>query len=316
MKMNIQHVSRLSATVVVLTSLGISSLFAGNRSGTVSEQFLKIGTSARSIAMGGAQVAVAEGVSSIAYNPAGMLSVNNYGFGATYTAWLASIQHSFIGVAKNIPGVGAVGASLTLLTTDDMPVTTVAFPEGTGETFRASDYAFSLAFARQVTEQFRVGVNGKIIQSYLYNREIGTSSFAFDIGTLYDIPVLQSHIGVSLTNIGKDVKFINETYSIPTALRFGVLVDVLRQADNSLVTTLQITRLNDADEQYNFGAEYTFNGLVALRGGWKFSYDQENVTAGFGVNFNSVGFNGTLDYGYNNFVYLAGTHSFTLEVKF
>ena len=37
-----------------------SSADAGNRSGTVSEQFLKLGTSARAIAMGGAQVAIAE----------------------------------------------------------------------------------------------------------------------------------------------------------------------------------------------------------------------------------------------------------------
>src|ERR1043166_1643399 len=181
MNMNIQHVSHRLAALTVLVSLGFASLFAGNRSGTVSEQFLKIGTSARSIGMGGAQGAVAEGVTSIAYNPAGILTGSDYGFGATYTAWLASIQHSFIGVTKNIPGVGGVGASLTLLTTDDMPVTTVSYPEGTGETFRASDYAFSLCFARQGTEHFRAGVNGKIIQSYLYHRENGTFCFSFSL---------------------------------------------------------------------------------------------------------------------------------------
>jgi hypothetical protein len=304
-------------TLLLLLGLGACSrLNAGDRSGTVSELFLKIGTSARAIGMGGAQVAVADGVSSMAYNPAGIMSVSNYGFGATYTAWLADMQHSYAGIVKNIPGLGAVGASVTLLTTDDIPETTPSAPEGTGSTFRASDYAFSLAFARQVTEQFRVGINGKIIQSYLFDREAGTSSFAFDIGTLYDIPILQAHVGVSLTNIGKDVKFINETYSLPTALRFGVLVDVMKDASNSLVTTLQIARLNDANEQYNFGTEYVFNNLVALRGGWKFAYDQENVTAGFGVRLNTLGFNSTVDYAYNNFQFLPGTHSFTFEMQF
>lgn len=302
----------LSPIVLILISTGR----AGDRSGTVSELFLKIGTSARAIGMGGAQVAIAEGVSSIAYNPAGIVGVGNYGFAATYTAWLADMQHSFAGVVKNIPGVGAVGASVTLLTTNDIVETTPSSPEGTGSTFRATDYAFSLAFGRQVSEQFRVGVNGKIIQSYLFNKQLGASTFAFDIGTLYDIPILQSHVGVSLTNIGKDVKFINETYSLPTALRFGVLVDVLKDASNSFVTTLQIARLNDADEQYNFGTEYTFNNMVALRGGWKFAYDQENVTAGFGVRLNSLGFNSMIDYGYNNFKYLPGTHSFTFEMQF
>jgi hypothetical protein len=267
--------------------------------------------------MGGAQVAIAEGTSSIAYNPAGIIAVNNYGFAATYTVWFAGINHEFIGVVKNIPGLGAVGASVVALSTDDMIETTPAAPEGTGRTFRASDYAFSLAFARQVTDQFRVGVNAKIIKSYLFDTEIGASSFAFDIGTLYDVPILRSHIGVSLTNIGKDVKFLNETYSLPTALRFGVVVDLFKEASQQWISTLQITRLNDADEQYNLGTEYTVNNMFSARAGYKFAYDQENFTGGFGVKLTQlVGFDGSLDYGYNHFTYLPGTHSFTLELQF
>ena len=303
--------------VIVMLTVGCAlNVNAGNRSGTVSEQFLKIGTSARAIAMGGAQVAIAEGTSSIAFNPAGILAVDNYGFAASYTSWFAEINHEYVGVVKNIPGVGAIGASVVLLTTDDILETTTSYPEGTGRTFKASDYAFSLAFGRQVTDQFRVGINGKVIKSYLFNTEIGASTFAFDIGTLYDVPILRSHIGVSLTNIGKDVKFINETYSLPTALRFGVLYDVLKEANQQFTTTLQITRLNDANEQYNLGSEYVFNNLFSLRGGYKFGYDQENYTFGFGAKLNSLGINSSIDYGYNHFTFLPGTHSFTLEVQF
>lgn len=306
-----------SIILVVMLTVAVSiPADAGNRSGTVSGQFLKIPTGARAIAMGGAQVAVAEGVNSMAYNPAGILVVNDIGVGLTYTAWFAGIQHSYAGIVKNLPGIGAVGVGVVLLTTDDMIETTTAFPEGTGRTFRASDYALNFSYGRQVTDQFRVGLNGKIIQSYLYNKEVGTSTFAFDIGTLYDIPILQSHIGVSLTNIGKDLRYLQETYSLPTALRFGILVDVMKQDANALVTTLQVARLNDADEQYNVGAEYLFNNVVALRGGYKFNYDQEDFTGGFGVRLNSIGFNGTLDYGFNNFKFLPGTHTFTFEFQF
>ena len=314
--MNTRQLLLRTLLALCLAAIVAAPGIAGNRSGTVSEQFLKIGTSARAIAIGGAEVAVADGVSSLAFNPSGILSVDNYGVGLTYTSWPADIQHSFFGLVKNLPGIGAVGFDVVMLTTGDMVETTPAYPEGTGQNFRASDFAFGVAYARQVTDQFQLGVHGKIIKSYLYNDEIGASSFAFDIGTLYWIPQLKSHIGVSLTNIGKDVQFLQEPYSLPTALRFGVLVDVVKEENQSLVTTLQITRLNDADEQYNVGAEYVFNNFVALRGGWKFFYDQENLTAGFGVKLNSFGFNGTLDYAYNNFKYLPGTHSFTFEVQF
>ena len=302
--------------VTLLLALGVMSVSAGNRSGTVSGQFLKIPVSARAVGMGGAQVALAEGVSSVSYNPAGMLSVSNYAFGATYTQWFADVQHSSASVVTNIEGFGAVGASVILLATDDMEVTTPARPEGTGEFFRASEYAFSIAYARQVSDKFIVGINGKIIKSYLYNTELGASSFAFDIGTLYDIPILKSRLGVSLTNIGKDLQYLNEPYSLPTALRFGVLVNVIEEEENQLKTTFQISRNNDAEEQYNIGAEYGILGMFALRGGWKFAYDTENLTAGFGASLNSLGINGKLDYGYNNFKYLPGTHSFTFDIQF
>jgi len=308
---------KLKITVItILLMVMVNLCNAGNRSGVVSEQFLKIPTSARAIGIGGAQVAVAEGVSSIAFNPAGILSVNDIGVGFSYTAWFADIQHSFAGAVKNLPGIGAIGASVTMLVTDDMIETTPAFPEGTGRNFRASDYAFSIAYARQVTDQFRVGINGKYIRSYLFNTEVGASTFAFDIGTLYDIPMLRTRLGVSLVNIGRDIKFLQEQYSLPTALKFGVLVDVFKDANNQVISTLQIARLNDAEEQYNLGAEYVFNNMVALRGGWKFAYDQESVTGGFGVKLNALGLNGSLDYGYNYFKYLPGTHSFTFEIQF
>ena len=304
------------AVVTAIFLLTFSSMYAGNRSGTVSGQFLKIPVSARAVGMGGAQVALAEGVSSIGFNPAGMLSVPDYAFGATYTQWFADIQHSYVGVVKNIPGIGAIGVSVILLATDDMEVTTPGRPEGTGEFFKSSEYAFSIAYARQVSDKFMVGVNGKIIKSYLYNTDIGASSFAFDIGTLYDIPVLKSRLGVSLTNIGKDLQYINEPYSLPTSLRFGVLVDVLEGENDKLKATFQISRNNDTEEQYNIGAEYGLFGLFELRGGWKFAYDTENLTAGFGASLSSLGINGKLDYGYNNFKYLPGTHSFTFDIQF
>jgi hypothetical protein len=305
-------IGAITLVLLLVSSEGV----AGNRSGSVTGQFLKLPLSARAVAMGGAQVALAEGAASIGYNPAGMMSVTNYGVGFNYTSWFAGIDYSYAGAAVRLEGIGTLGVGMVMLATDEMKVTTNAFPEGDGRTFRASEYAISLAYSRQVTDQFVVGLSTKIIRSSLYNSDYSASTFAFDIGTLYDIPVLKSRIGVSLTNIGKDLTYIKETYSLPTALRFGVLYDVFKEDNQSFVTTLQVTRLNDADEQYNVGAEYMLNNLFALRGGWKFAYDQENVTAGFGIKLESFGVDGMLDYGYNNFTYLPGTHSFTFELKF
>lgn len=61
--------------VTVFIAVSICTAFAGNRSGSVTGQFLKLPINARSVGMGNAQVALAEGAQSIAYNPAGILSI-------------------------------------------------------------------------------------------------------------------------------------------------------------------------------------------------------------------------------------------------
>lgn len=290
---------------------------AGNRSGTVTGQFLKIPVNARAAAMGNAQVALAEGASSIAFNPAGTLSVQTVGFGGTYNAWFADITHSFIGVAANLQELGTIGFGVTLLTTDDMAVTTPAFPEGTGEFFKASDYAFTFSYARQITDQFGLGLSAKYIKSNLYNSDISSNSVAFDIGTLYDIPVLKTRLGISVNNLGKDLQYINEQYSLPTALRFGSRTTVLDGSNGHLLyVAFQIGRPNDADEQYNLGIEYVFQNLVSLRTGYRFNYDTENWSGGMGVSLQSLGIEGKIDYCYTNYKYLPGTHMFSTEIGF
>jgi len=301
---------------LIVFLIGVSAAEAGNRSGIVTAQFLKLPTSARATAIGNAQVALAEGAISLAYNPAGVLSVPNVSFGGTYNAWYADITHSFMAVAMNFGQWGSVGVGMMVLTTDDMIVRTPAFPEGNGELFKASDYAFSLAYALQVSEEFGIGINGKYIKSFLYNDEIKANSFAFDIGSLYDMPLLRTRLGISVNNLGKDMTYINEQYSLPTALRFGARTTVFDQENHLLYAVLQVARPNDADEQYNIGAEYVFSGLVALRAGYRFNYDTEDWSGGLGLNLASLGIDGNLDYAYTHFQFLPGTHMFTTEVGF
>lgn len=300
-------------SLVALCSLmvlySVTDLFAGNRSGTVSDLFLDLPISARIVGLGGADVAVAEGVSSIAYNPAGILSIGNYGFSATYSDWFADISHTFFGAAMRVSGVGSFGMSAIVLSTNDMAVTTPAYPEGTGQYFRASDYAFSVAYAKSISDKFSFGVNAKYITSYLYNNSYGASSFAADIGILYSIPDLGTRLGIAIDNLGTDVKFIQESYKIPTTLAFGAMINLIQQERNKLIGTVQINRPNDANEEYNAGLEYTFDGRFFLRGGYKFGYDAENWTAGFGLKFDLLGVNGAFDYGYDNFKWLPGTNT-------
>lgn len=310
---------RLFLRVVALTCL-IGVLLcnseAGNRSGVVSGVFLKLPVNARAAGMGNAQVALAEGALSMAYNPAGTLSVEGASFGATYNQWYADITHSVFGVAVKLEDLGTFGAGLIVLSTDDMKVTTPQSPEGTGELFKATEFAYTVSYARQISELFGIGVSAKYISSNLFNKVISANSIAFDIGTLYDIPILRTRLGISVNNLGKDLKYINEQYSLPSSLRFGARTTVFQEEGHRLLGVFQITRPNDADEQYNLGAEYMFQDLIALRGGYKFNYDTEDWSGGLGVSLNSLGLAGTIDYAYNHYKLLPATHMFSLEIGF
>jgi hypothetical protein len=310
------------AVLVLFLFLVGASADAGNRSGSVTAQFLKISANARAAAMGNAQVALGEGALSIAYNPAGTLSVQNVSVGATYNAWFADITHSFFAIAANLQQWGTVGFGVTLLTTNDIAVTTPAFPEGTGEFFKATDYAYTLSYSRQISEMFGLGLSIKYINSTfpgltdVAGERVGTHAIAFDVGTLYDIPVLRTRLGISVNNLGKDLKYLNEQYSIPTALRFGARTSLFEEEGQKLYAAFQIGRPNDSDEQYNLGFEYTYRDIVALRGGYKFNYDTENWSGGLGVSLASLGISGSLDYSYTNYKYLPGTHMFSTEIGF
>ena len=70
---------------------------------------------------------------------------------------------------------------------------------------------------------------------------------------------------------------------------------------------------NDGPERVNFGAEYMFNNLISLRGGYRANYDEESFTFGAGLNYDSGGsFSGQIDYAYVDFGLLKQVHLFTL----
>lgn len=311
--MAIRTIVRACVLLAVVPAL----LLAGNRSGSVSGQFLKIPTSARAVGMGGALVSLAEGAGSIAFNPAGMLSIPNASFSGMYNQWWADIGHMFFGVGVNLDYLGHIGVGVTVLTTDDMIETTPQFPEGTGRSFKSAEFAYTLSYARQISREFGLGLSVKYIHSNLFNTDLNASSIAVDIGTLYDIDALRTRLGISITNLGSDLKYLNEQYSLPTTLRFGARVNVYEEEEHRAYAVMQIGRPNDAEEQYNLGVEYTFQQSFSLRAGYRFNYDTENFSGGLGVDLlQLLGTPGALDYSYTNYEFLPGTHMFTIELGF
>src|SRR5476651_666810 len=97
------------ALIVVATLPGL--LFAAD-TGTTGANFLKLGIGPRAIAMGNAQVGVADDVYATYWNPAGLSTLKTQEATFVHTDYVQSISEQYIAYAIPHPRYGSFGASL------------------------------------------------------------------------------------------------------------------------------------------------------------------------------------------------------------
>jgi hypothetical protein len=272
--------------------------------GTLGGQSLKIGVGARAAAMGDAYVAIADDATAVYWNPAGIARLSGQSVTLNHTAWPADIlfdQAAYVFNVKWIPGM--LGVNVRALTMSRDIVRTTYLPEGTGDTFDAGEWAYGITYARSLTDKFSAGFSVNYVQTGL--ADVKGKSTTFDFGTLYDVGVLGAKIGMSIQNVGSDMTFITDKVKMPVFFRVGGSLNVFQQGDNS--------------EKLNWGAEYGYHDFLFLRGGYKFNYDTEGLTAGLGVKFPLTIAKASvarLDYAYQDLKYLNAAHRISLNVSF
>ncbi|MCK4641911.1 MAG: PorV/PorQ family protein [Candidatus Marinimicrobia bacterium] len=311
--------------------------------GTTSAPFLKIEPGARAVAMGGAFVAVDNDATAIYWNPAGIARLPKTEIILIHTQWLAGTSFDFAGFILPLGTLGTIGASITSLSMSEMKVRTVFYPEGTGEKYGAGDVAIGLSYARNLTDRFSIGFNGKYIQQHIWH--MSSSAFAVDIGTLFTTQFNGMKIGMSISNFGtkmrldgKDtsikydldpIKYGNndripanletDDFSLPLLFRVGLAMDVLKSSRNRITLAIDAVHPNDNTENLNLGTEYIFNNMISLRTGYKnlFTKDsEEGFTAGAGIKY---GLHGNvllkIDFSYQDFGNLNNVHRFSIGLE-
>lgn len=295
---------------------GAATIF--EKVGTVGSQFLEISVGARAVAMGGAFVGVADDATSVYWNAAGIaridpekseLSLNH----ANWPAGLSFDQMSYVFHMRRIPGAFAVHARA--LTMQPMMVTTAYQPNGTGETFDAGMMSVGLTYARSFTDKFSAGATGNFVTEGL--AEYSQQAMAFDIGTLYDVGTLGMRIGMSISNIGSEITFIDRPARLPSMFRVGTSATLMQRADQKLIGSLEFSHPPDNSERLNLGAEYSFRKYLFLRGGYGFNYDSEGIAGGIGFHVPvSVAGMADVDYAFTDMKDLGGVHRFSLTFQF
>lgn len=297
----------------------------GQRAGTTSLQFLKIGPSARATGMGESFVAVSDDISSLYWNPAGLVLFKENGITASYTQWFIDTRLANFGGVYHFGGSNAVGLNITSLSTEDMKVTTEYQPGGTGEYFRFSDLSVGLSYSRQMTEQFSFGATVKYVEEQLGGLKM--QGVLGDLATFYKTGLGTSRFAIMISNFGGQISPSGEVNLIsgetvnsfqrfppPTSFQLGFAIEPYMNKENRITTSIQLNSPTDNAENLAFGVEYAFKEFLMFRAGYKLNVDSENFSGGIGLKFPISFAKADLDYSIANYRELGFAQRFTLNV--
>lgn len=298
-------------------------VLGGQRAGISTAQFLKIGVGGRATAMGDAFVAVANDVSALYWNPAGLTQFSDNQIIFSHNQWVVDINHDFVGAVYHLDDANSFGVSLTALTMDEMKVTTEYAPFGTGEYFGFSDVGISVSYSRKMTDQFSFGGTVRYIEETL--DKLKMRGFMIDLGTYYWTGLGSTRFAVTVSNFGNDLapdgevvlvgkgtKSEWQSFSPPTMFRIGFAFEPYEDEQHRVTTSIQLNHPNDNSENVSLGAEYVWKKMFFARGGYKFNVEEQNYSFGAGVNVPISIANVSVDYAFANFSRLGSAHRFSI----
>lgn len=323
--------------LLLLTASTVSAEFT--KVGSAGAQFLKIAVGSRYQGMGEASAAVANDVYAAFWNPAGLADIENGAISFTNVDYLLDIDLNYVGFAKRFEDVGVFGLSATVLAADEQEITTLEQQDGTGEYYTATSFAVSLSYARYLNTRFAFGASVKYIGERIHNER--AEGFAVDMGTLMHLGFRSLRLGMSISNMGPEMKFTGSDlivpyydegddsglpvsaelkttpYDIPLVFRVGLAYDLEITPKSVLTLAAEVKHPNDNVQKGGVGAELAFDRKFFLRGGYKLNYDEEGLTVGGGLATTISGNTGlSIDYAWQDFGRLRSTQRFSVGFSF
>lgn len=347
----IRILTRRLILLITLILCMACTVVAQSRSGTTAAAFLTIGTGARGQSLGHAYTALATGADALFWNPAGAArTYGDHSSGSVFLShsrWFADIDYNAAATVIPISGDRVLGLSVAAVNYGTMIVRTVAFPEGTGETFRANDFSLGLSYAQPLTESFYFGGTAKYVRQQI--RDMNASTIGFDVGFVLQSGYLGGLVlAASIQNFGgkmqmsgiNNVVFVDidettsgnnpdipariemDAWDLPLSFKFGMAMPVVQVGMMELMALADIQQSNDNSLNSDVGAQLrvhnrTFN--FDLRSGYKDLFldnVDSHVTFGAGVDVRAFGLRIGFDYAYTPFNLLGQTQVVDFRMYF
>lgn len=307
-------VALLAVTAATAPAARAADIF--EKVGTIGAQYLKIPIGARAAGMGDAFVSVSDDATAVFWNAAGVARLSGTVVSINHTAWAAQTaidQATVVFAAPLLPGNMAFNARS--FTMDPFEVVDVFHQDGTGTFTDAGDTDYALTYARSLTDKFSAGASLHYVSEGL--ADIKAHVLTYDFGTLYDTGFHSVRIGMTISNMGSNMQFLDRPVKVPTIFRVGLSANLYNDGTHSLLSAVDFSHPPDNKERLNMGAEYNFRDYFFLRGGYKLGYDSEKYAAGAGFKF-PIGSaqSARLDYAWSDLQTLGAAQRVSLELGF
>jgi hypothetical protein len=232
---------------------------------------LMIAPDSRAGAMGESGVGLANNSSAIYWNPAGIAFLDGQEVSITHSNWLPQFQldlfYDYFTYRIFIPEInGSLFSSIMYMNFGQFVRTSEAGPTSIG-TFNSYDAAITFGYATQLSSDWGIGVNFRIIRSVLSSQGAGeeqgsgiANSVSFDLAAMWRpetlvLPLVDYDLGksisfgVNLSNMGPKIYYIDQAQSdpIPTNLRIGFAYQLINDEYNSCIFTCDFNKLMVSD---------------------------------------------------------------------
>lgn len=251
--------------------------------------WLDVPTSARYLAMGGADVAVADDLDALDGNPAGLGQLTGNSAAFSHNDWYGGTALENLRAAFNFGRgtLGLGGSYLELGSTDAYAIFGgVPVPQGV---FQSSAWMGQVDYGFRTLPGLYLGAGIKIFGDRI--GMAGDGGWGFDSGLLYRVPGLGLGFGLALRNVGN----YDLAERMPRDMDMGLSFPVPLGQGSPLLLSAQFSTTLDEFGQgpFSLGAEYWAWNLLAFRLGQTFQDSQgltglDGLSAGIGVKWRSL----------------------------
>ena len=268
----------------------------------VSTSWLKIPTSARSAAMGGAFIAVGDDLESLGANAAGLAEIQTPQACLMQSFWAQdlSFQHLAYGQPAGPESGYALGVDYMNFGQVDKTILSNGSLVSDG-TYSPMAMNFYGGYAQALARGLNAGASVKVL--YQNITTVSSATVAVDAGFLYRLPGNGLSLALVFTNLGGTL----DTASLPLQMTLGAAYRLDldrgkgRTARTPEIPQHRITLSTDGNislhdtgfSNYRIGAEYWYRQQWALRAGYRFApYGDlsgvSGLSAGIGFRFNKT----------------------------